>query len=794
MRFDELTLQDPDDELHVRFHPELTVLSGLGALERRSLAESIVGSVGGGREATTLRYVDADGHTLTAVGGDGRITAHQDDGSPATPPLGAVGADPVALRSLMLLSADDLGALTKVVREGEPPELREARAMLEELTAELNAALGQQQAVDALQAEVDGLEDELRSARDGVARREYAQVLARLERVRAEAAAIQAGTASVESDRHLLSSADNARALAAAWVEASERVGNLAVQLDGVSRLPQEERDHTALIPTEPPAGLDALIDELRRAAEARDALDQRLQALSVSKLPAPSHAAVAELGLLDQATLWTTADRLADAAEALQRLQVSLGGLEVNEMGPAPDLIESIEAAHTEVEAADRAADAARLPGFGGVGLGVAAGVIGFAAAPVLLPVGLLGAAVAAGAGIVRPGARRAKAGRTEKAALLRAEATSYLGFHIRRVEASVDPKLRELVETTMVEHRAALAGWLDVVGPEIDLEAARSLRIEIEAYNDALRNLGDTADEIEQLRRELHEQAEPVEATARDHLRAAIEPFLLTDTDLDDLSDLAGRVAWQCDRGAAARAQTVLDEAEVDLEKAEARLDDLLLELGFEAGPLDARTGALEWAVTRATEREDARSNARPRDEIDAEILQLQDAAAQLRRPEWATVTAADAATPDIPELEARRGELLKLLATASAEVDTERLADRHAAVERRVASLEARHGGYDVTGDPAAIADIQQHLLGHLATAATAGPAGDPVPVVLDEVFLRVPADRKWDLLDLLHRLAESHQLVYLSDDAFVAAWARQRALDGTITLLELAPEPV
>ena len=209
-------------------------------------------------------------------------------------------------------------------------------------------------------------------------------------------------------------------------------------------------------------------------------------------------------------------------------------------------------------------------------------------------------------------------------------------------------------------------------------------------------------------------------------------------------------------------------------------------------EPGPIDARVGALDWAISRAAEREEARTRARPRDELDAELVELQNAAAALRRPEWATVTAADAATPDISELEARCSELVTQLTTGRAEVDVDRLADRQAAVERRVAALEAHHGGHDITGDPAAIADIQQHLLAHLATASAAGPAGDSVPVVLDEVFLLVPADRKWDLLDLLHQSAERHQLVYLSDDAFVAAWARQKALDGTITLLELAPE--
>ncbi|HEY9555579.1 MAG TPA: hypothetical protein VIR58_02525, partial [Acidimicrobiales bacterium] len=120
-----------------------------------------------------------------------------------------------------------------------------------------------------------------------------------------------------------------------------------------------------------------------------------------------------------------------------------------------------------------------------------------------------------------------------------------------------------------------------------------------------------------------------------------------------------------------------------------------------------------------------------------------------------------------------------------------DVDRLADRCAAVERRVRSLEARHGAVAANGDPGAVADIQQHLLARLTTAGTAGPHGDPVPVVLDEAFLLVPADRKWDLLDMLRRLAERHQIVYLSDDPFVAAWARQQVADGNVTLLELDP---
>jgi hypothetical protein len=791
VRFDELILQVPDDELRVRFHPELTVLSGLGVDERRSLADGILGALTGGPDPSQLRYLDGDGEPVIVRGQDGRITAERPDGTSVAPPLGTVAPDRVALRALMLVSADDLGVLTRAARSDEPPELREARDMLDELTAELDAARGQQQAVEVLQSKLEAVDAELSAALDGVARREYAQILARLERVRAEAAALQTGTAGIEADRHLLANADAARAIAAEWAQANAVLTDLATRLEGQPRLGPDERDRAAQIPARPPEHLAELVAALQGAIDIRDTLDHRLQALSVAKLPAPSDPLVAELGLLDQTVLWRAAERCVEASDAMHNVQLSLGGLELDEMGPPPAVIEEIESAHSALEDAERAVEAATIPARVGIGVGVAVALLGLFTIPLIAPVGLAGAVVAVAVGILRPRARRAHAARVEHAALVRADASSYLAFHIRRVEASVDPKLRDLIEATTLEQRAAGDRWLEVAGAEIEVTAALALRAEIEAYHDALRNLGETADEIEQLRRELEDGATPALARAQEAVEQACAPYLLDDVALD-AAGVAAAVAAQCDRGAAARAQIELDDAEVEEQKIASRLDDLLLELGFDAGPIDARVGALDWAVSRAAEREDARRQARPREEIDAELHELQDAAAQLRRPEWATVTAADAATPDIPELEAERAEVLAQLTAARADVDVDRLADRHAAVERRVAALEARHVGHEANGDPGAIADIQQHLLAHLATASEAGPDGDPVPVVLDEVFLRVPADRKWDLLDLLHRLAERHQLIYLSDDAFVAAWARQRALDGSITLLELTPE--
>src|SRR5690606_33090155 len=131
------------------------------------------------------------------------------------------------------------------------------------------------------------------------------------------------------------------------------------------------------------------------------------------------------------------------------------------------------------------------------------------------------------------------------------------------------------------------------------------------------------------------------------------------------------------------------------------------LLLRLGFDAGELPARIGALEWAAGRAAERAEARRRARPRSEIDAELRDLEDRAASVRQPEWADVTAAEAELPDIPTLEARQAELTALVGQARSEIDIERLADRQAAVSRRVASLEARYGG-SASSDPDTLAE--------------------------------------------------------------------------------------
>lgn len=791
MRFDQLTLHDPEGDLRVRFHAALTMLCGLGASERAALGDGVLGSVTGVSARSTLHLTDGEGRHLTALVNDGRLTATYQDETPAPPPLGALGADPAAARAVMLLSADDLGAATQAVRDNEPAELREAREALEHLTSELDAARNEQQAADDLRRQLAGLDGELGAARDGIARREYALVLAQLERVRAEVAAVDADGASIDADRHVLSNSDAARALVRSWNEARQAATVLSEGLADGERFEQAERELNSELPRDVPSGFKGLVDGVRAATVTRAAIDQRLQSLSVAKLPAPSHPVVAELGLLDQGPLWATADRASEASAALRRLQVSLGGLVLEEAGTAPEVVDEIESAHLQCAAAELAAAAARGRGIAAIGGAFALALVGVISAHLLIPVSVLVAVAASVLGFVLPARRRSAATRVELAALELADATTYLGFHIRRVEATVDPEQRAFVVAASYEHRAALSDWVDLAGA-VELTDALAVRDEVQAYNQALQDLGDTAVEIEELRHQLHADAEPALAAARCELLTAIIPYHLTVADLDDLDLLPGAIERRCAEGERARRQIELDDIEVDLEKATLRLEDVLLQIGFDEGALEARVGALEWAIGRATEREEARRTARPREEVEKELQRLQAEAAQRRRPEWTAVTARNAESSDIPELEARREALVLKTNATRPDVDEVRLADRHAASERRVAALEAAQAGSELCGDPSAIAALRQQLLAHLSAASTAGPNGDPVPVVLDEVLLRVSPDRTWDLLDLLLRVAENHQLIYLSDDPFVAAWARKRALEGSVILLELAPE--
>ncbi len=89
------------------------------------------------------------------------------------------------------------------------------------------------------------------------------------------------------------------------------------------------------------------------------------------------------------------------------------------------------------------------------------------------------------------------------------------------------------------------------------------------------------------------------------------------------------------------------------------------------------------------------------------------------------------------------------------------------------QRVEALEARLGHDSLD----ARETVAKRLLARLARARSADPeTGESLPVIVDDPLLRVPVDRRHDLLDMLMRVSERMQVIYVTDDPVVMRWAR------------------
>ncbi|HUW03282.1 MAG TPA: hypothetical protein VMW08_13080 [Acidimicrobiales bacterium] len=123
-----------------------------------------------------------------------------------------------------------------------------------------------------------------------------------------------------------------------------------------------------------------------------------------------------------------------------------------------------------------------------------------------------------------------------------------------------------------------------------------------------------------------------------------------------------------------------------------------------------------------------------------------------------------------------------------------EVRRLAERVTAMARRVNELRASLVSGRRSRDDEALASAAAVLQAKFTAAGSLGIHNERLPVVFDDAFIDAAASRKWDLLDLLRRLATHNQVLYLSGDPFVAAWARSAAEHDRIRLVETdAPVP-
>jgi hypothetical protein len=582
-----------------------------------------------------------------------------------------------------------------------------------------------------------------------------------------------------ETDRRILRSAPELHKVANMWLEVRHIHDERFAAFGNRPRLDADTVRWARTVPEEAPADLQRLVQEVDDAEQVRDELSARLFEASASKLPEPSTPAVVDLARIDQRTLWHTHRAVRDARIRLDAEQLSLGGM--GSSAEVESIVQQIDASQIRVEQASRRSRRLFLAGIAIAGIAGVAAIASAGAFPLFAAVALILTLSGLAVAFLLPNRRVRLAEQAAAEALAKVDATSYLEFQLRRLDAVLDPDAKQRLEHAVASHREASVRWHEVAGG-ISPERAEELEDEVTKYAQALSRLGGAAHEIEHLRDDVNAATSRAE-NARRRLIEACRPY-----GADDPGAAMEQVRQRIATGRIGRLQWDLEEAERALAALEVQAEHLCDTIGV-AQSMDTgvRLAAAEDEVAAAERREKARGRTRPAHEIEAELARLEQEERSLRLPDGTSdISPADLVEPDVPELLRQRDELVSLVSQARAKVpDMTQLSDRHGAVARRVAALEEGSGlSESVLVDPA---DLQERLLARLGRARHAAPDGGPLPAILDEPFLNVPAGHKWDLLDMVERLSEGSQIIYLTDDPYVAAWAKRRSDSGAIKLL-------
>jgi hypothetical protein len=88
----------------------------------------------------------------------------------------------------------------------------------------------------------------------------------------------------------------------------------------------------------------------------------------------------------------------------------------------------------------------------------------------------------------------------------------------------------------------------------------------------------------------------------------------------------------------------------------------------------------------------------------------------------------------------------------------------------------------------GEVPSVPMLVERLIGWLGRARSAGTRGRPSLAVLSEPLAGLDSSQTWTLLDALERLGQIVQIVFLTDDPTVVAWARERELADSLTLID------
>jgi hypothetical protein len=372
-----------------------------------------------------------------------------------------------------------------------------------------------------------------------------------------------------------------------------------------------------------------------------------------------------------------------------------------------------------------------------------------------------------------------------------------------MRRIDVLLEPDALEALRVAELEHQVAAVAWAELAG-DVPPDAALAARAEVERYGAEMADAEHMVEATELLHRELVEDVEPAFAAARTALLEACRSF-----DVEP-EHAVSEVAAMVSEARHARLQRTFEDAEAAHRLIEAELEAHLASAGRPGpGHLAARLAAVSDLAAATALHLEATETTRSPEEVEADLGRARAILARLARPEWENLAPPPAypgsSSPDTDtdtdadESETDRvARLVEKRARAVSEAeaairglpDIDRLADRRQALSRRVAILETSSGSGPLL---VAAEEAEMVLLGRFAQTRRIGPEAEPVPVLVDDALAAFPRHEKWRLLDLLARLGEASQVVYLTDDDETLEWARSRSVNGGVGLLAPEQEP-
>lgn len=777
MRLEQLVLFGPSDNFSVQFGPRVTVLAGLADDEREGMLTTLLDAMAGRVPNASVIFVDQSGRRVFAD----RMGATYADTGATAPSLGQLlGTDPAVISELVTLRRGDLGLGEQRSEEAIDDDLTAAQAGLEQLRAEEAEATAYVVQVEALRAELAELDEAIAQSPEAIARWEWVGQRNQLDELRAELAALdQPGDADEEAaDARLLAAVEELREAGEAWAEASAAATELGEALGPLPPVSDADLARVAVTPDDLPGDFDAKVAAVEATATITAACEASL-ATALDPPADPGDGIVYQLAQLDQEALWAAYDA---AVEARADYEAELADRDEE---TDPETESEIEAAHREVVRCQREVDRRFHAGILGPSLLAVGALLAGQSISVFVGIPVLAAAVALGYWLLAiPRRDLAAAEREEEMALGAADAGSWLGLHLRRIDDVMQPSDRKQLDTAVHRHASARLDWEELT-EGTSLEAAGERRATIRAYAEATNPKVRAARERGAV--DALAAAREQEAEARHELNAGLDGYGLTRDGAADLDPAQIRAVLE-QRSAAgrfARKAIALREHQTRAASTGATLDHLLCQLGFDDGDDVDLAGRLERAIASveaARRRRHAAEDTRGRDDLEAEIAELGAVVTRHRRLSWDLTPDPTEAPADPAEQQDRRRALAEELAALRGP-DLADVKRRAGLATERLRSLTEERA--ELTEGPTA---IRRRVADRIARTTFVGDAEEALPLIIDDALVDVEPSELFKLLALLVRLSSRTQIVLLTSDVTIAKWARREATHGIVTLLE------